>query len=141
MTRIIHRAKYVLAEADLVHQNAAVQIAEPGRIARVGPWRGTSGNEGVEVVDWGSAVILPGLVNAHTHLELTCFHDQLTGFRCFTDWALELIRRRRGWGREDYVDSVRRGAEAALAAGTTLVGDISTSGVSWEALKQTKLRK
>ncbi len=141
MIRTVHRAKYVLAEADLLLQNAAVHVAEPGRISRVEPWHSASSSPGVEVVDWGSAVILPGLVNAHTHLELTCFHEQLQNSCSFTDWALELIRRRREWTREDFLRSSRRGAESALAEGTTLVGDISASGASWEALKQTMLRK
>jgi cytosine/adenosine deaminase-related metal-dependent hydrolase len=141
MIRTIHRAKYVLAEADLLFQDSAVHVAEHGRISRVVPWQGVSGNQEAEVVDWGSAVIIPGLVNAHSHLELTCFHGQLKEFSRFTEWAMELIRRRRKWSREDYLTSVKRGAEESLASGTTLLGDISASRVSWEALKLSRLRK
>src|SRR5881296_1444879 len=141
MIRTIHRAKYVLAEADLLFQDSAVHVADPGRISRVEPWQGASSNQETEVVDWGSAVIIPGLVNAHTHLELTCFREQLKEFPRFTDWAMELIRRRRKWSREDYLSSVKRGAEESLSSGTTLLGDISASRVSWEVLKLSKLRK
>jgi cytosine/adenosine deaminase-related metal-dependent hydrolase len=51
------------------------------------------------------------------------------------------MKERRAWTKEDYLESVSRGAKLSLAAGTTLVGDISASGASWEALKSEKLRK
>jgi len=93
------------------------------------------------LLDWGSAVVLPGLVNAHTHLELTLLHGRLREFSCFSDWLWQLMQERKEWTRDDYLESTRRGARMSLEAGTTLVGDISSSGVSWEALKPAKLRK
>ena len=141
MIRTIHRAKYVLAESDLLLQNAAVHVSNPGRISRVEPWHSPPASDNVEVVDWGSAVILPGLVNAHTHLELTRLHQQLTEFSSFTDWLSQLVQKRRLWTTEDYLESVRQGVEQSLAAGTTLVGDISASGASAQALKNSGLRK
>jgi cytosine/adenosine deaminase-related metal-dependent hydrolase len=141
MIRTIHRAKYVFAEADLLLPDAAVHVSVPGRISRVEPWPSGSTHLDAEVIDWGSALILPGLVNAHTHLELTRLHGQLTNFTSFTDWVSQLIRIRQPWTREEYVQSTRQGAKMALAAGTTLVGDVSASGASWEALKLEKLRK
>ncbi len=93
------------------------------------------------VMDWGSSVILPGLVNAHTHLELTRLHKQLTGAGCFTEWLSQVVRRRRDWTRKEYADSARQGADMALASGTTLVGDVSASGLTRKALESGKLRK
>src|SRR3954447_9104305 len=53
--------------------NGAVLI-DHGRIAAVGPFRDVSAvATGARLHDAGDAVILPGLVNAHTHLELTHF--------------------------------------------------------------------
>jgi cytosine/adenosine deaminase-related metal-dependent hydrolase len=141
MIRTIYRAKFVLAESDLLLQNAAVHVCDPGRISRVEPWHSPPASDNVEVVDWGSAIILPGLVNAHTHLELTRLHQQLTEFSSFTNWLSQLIQKRRLWTTEDYVESVRHGAELSLASGTTLVGDISASGASAPALKTSGLRK
>jgi cytosine/adenosine deaminase-related metal-dependent hydrolase len=141
MIRTIHRAKYVLAEPDLLLQDATVHVSDPGRISRVEPWQDPTATLEAEIVDWGSAVIMPGLVNAHTHLELTSLHGQLTRFSTFFDWVSQLIERRREWTREDYMASVRHGAQMCLSSGTTLVGDISASGVSWEALKPLPLRK
>jgi cytosine/adenosine deaminase-related metal-dependent hydrolase len=141
MIRTIHRAKYVLAEADLLLQDATVHVSDPGRISRVEPWHGPPTTLEAEIVDWGSAVLIPGLVNAHTHLELTCLHGQITRFASFFDWISQLIERRRQWTLKDYIESTRRGAQMCLSSGTSLVGDVSASGVSWEALKPLSLRK
>ena len=141
MIRTIHRAKYVVAEADLVLQNAAVHVSDPGRISRVVPWTGPSPSLAAEVIDWGEAVLLPGLVNAHTHLELTPLAGRLREFTSFADWVRRLVEARRTWSRKDFLAAVRDGAQMALRGGTTLVGDISSSGFSAEALQKEKLRK
>lgn len=141
MIRTIHRADFVLAEADLLLQNAAVHVGDPGRICRVEPWSKVPSGPDVRVVDWGSAILMPGLINAHTHLELTQLHNQLTGLRSFTEWLSEVIRRRREWTDEECAASVRKGAQMVLASGTTLVGDISASGLSGTALRGQKLRR
>jgi cytosine/adenosine deaminase-related metal-dependent hydrolase len=141
MIRTIHKARFVLAEPDLVLQDAAVHVCDPGRICRVEPWHGKPRGLDVEVTDWGSSVIIPGLINAHTHLELTRLHRVLSGTGSFTEWLSQVIHRRRDWKREDYADSARKGARLALSSGTTLVGDVSASGVTRKALSGTRLRR
>ncbi len=121
-------------------QDAAVHVGDPGRICRVEPWHSHPASPDVKVIDWGSAVMMPGLVNAHSHLELTRLHNQLTGIETFTGWLAQIVRRRRDWAPEDYTESVRRGARMALESGTTLVGDISTSGFARRALIGEKIR-
>jgi len=141
MTKVIHRAKYVLAEPDLLLQNAAIHISSSGRISHIGTWQGSLPNPEAKVVDWGSAVIMPGLVNAHTHLELTSFCDQLTQFDSFTDWISQLIHKRRSWTQEQFLTSAKEGARLSLASGTTLAGDITSSGVGWCATRDLNLRR
>ena len=141
MLKSVHRAKYVLAEPDLLIQNAAVHISNPGRISRIEPWTDPPAIPEVEVIDWGSAVIMPGLINAHAHLELTGLEGQLTRFSSFTDWLSQLIDRRGVWTEGHFLKSFREGAQAALSTGTTLVGDISGSGLAWEAARNVGLRR
>lgn len=141
MIRTVHTAKYVLAEAGMLHRNAAVHISDPGRITRVEPWQGPPRKLETEVIDWGSAVILPGLVNAHTHLELTRLHGLVRYSSSFTAWLASVMAEKRKLGKEACLESVRHGAQMCAASGTTLVGEISTSGWSSEALKPEKLRK
>jgi len=80
------------------------------------------------VHDAGDAIILPGLINAHTHLELS---DCQCGDPPdeFAQWLLSLPRRV-GAGSADppekrFADAVRRGVDASLRFGVTAVGDIS----------------
>lgn len=141
MTKVIHRAKFVLAEPNLLLQNAAIHISSSGRISHIGAWQLPLPSPEVEVVDWGCAVIIPGLVNAHTHLELTSFHDQLTQFDSFTGWIARLIHQRRTWTQEQFLASAKEGARLSLASGTTLAGDITSSGVGWYATKDIGLRR
>jgi cytosine/adenosine deaminase-related metal-dependent hydrolase len=86
-----------------------------------------------KVIDWGSSLIIPGLVNAHVHLELTALHNKLTGFRSFTDWISRLIRYRQSWTKEDFLSSAAEGSRLSLASGTTLAGDITSSGIDWSS--------
>ena len=141
MIRTVHIAKYVLAEAGMLFRDAAVHISDPGRISRLEPWQSPPPSLQTKVIDWGSAIILPGLVNAHTHLELSRLKGRMGKPRTFTGWLQDLIGERRKLSREDYLDSAREGAQLSLASGTTLLGDISTAGFSREALKAEKLRK
>ena len=141
MLRTVHRAKYVLAEPDLLLKNAAVHVSDPGRISRIEPWNNPPVNLPMEIVDWGSAVIMPGLVNAHAHLELTSLHNQLTPFNSFTDWISQLVGLRRPWTREKFLASAKEGARLSLASGTTIVGDISASGTGVEAASEDGLRR
>jgi cytosine/adenosine deaminase-related metal-dependent hydrolase len=141
MTHCIHRAKYALAEPDRLLHNAAVQIAASGRISRIGTWEGPPVNSKAAVIDWGSAVLLPGLVNAHTHLELTLLGNRLKRFTSFTDWLSQLIHQRQTWTQDQFIASARKGAMLSLASGTTLAGDITSSGVGWRAAADVNLRR
>ncbi len=141
MIQTIHRAKFVLVDSDLLLRDAALDVSDPGRISRVEPWQGAHPRRETRIIDWGSSVIIPGLVNAHTHFELTGLHNKLTGAGSFTQWLSGIINSRRDWTREQYVESIRKGARMALASGTTLAGDISASGLSSVALAGTRIRR
>jgi cytosine/adenosine deaminase-related metal-dependent hydrolase len=141
MTPILHRAKYVLKHPDLIMENAAVSISESGRILQVDSWKSLHSVSATEVVDWGTAMLMPGLINAHAHLELTDLHNKVNGFTSFTDWILKLIRQRQTWTLENYCASAEKGVQLLLASGTTLVGDISASGVGLNAVSSNNLRR
>jgi len=106
-------------------------LVQDGRIASVGPLKEIKRNTpGVEVVDFHDALLLPLLVNAHTHLELTDFAQwadavgEVAQPQNFVDWILRLIRVKRKLNGDQYQLSLRHGIEQSLAAGTGAVGDI-----------------
>jgi cytosine/adenosine deaminase-related metal-dependent hydrolase len=141
MQRTAHRARFILADSNLLLQNAVIFVSSSGRISGIEPWNNALVNPRVRIVDWGSALLMPGMINAHAHLELTSLHEKLTRFNSFTDWISQLIRCRRLWTAEDFVVSAAKGARLSLASGTTLVGDITSSGVGWEATMGNNLRR
>lgn len=87
----------------------------------------------VPVLDFPGCVLLPGFVNAHTHLELTHFPSwRLRSSvdynpRRFTDWIIQLIKIARGLAAEDYPPSIREGMRMCLESGTTAIGEIVTN--------------
>jgi aminodeoxyfutalosine deaminase len=141
MFKSIHHAKYILVEPGNILQNAAVCISDSGCISSIESWSGLSPKNSAEIMDWGSAVIIPGLINAHAHLELTSLHNQLIHFSSFTDWISQLVARRQSWTKEDFISSAREGARLALASGTVLVGDITSSGFGWDSTLSEHLRR
>ena len=90
--------------------------------------------------DLGSAVLLPGLVNAHTHLELTGLRGRLPFSKSFTEWAIALLDLRADLDDEFFATSARLGATILLRSGVTCVADITASGSSVAPLKAAGLR-
>jgi cytosine/adenosine deaminase-related metal-dependent hydrolase len=94
-----------------------------------------------ESIDLGDVVLTPGLVNPHTHLELTCYAGQIAP-GSFWDWIPPLVKLRAApgqWEREQ--QGARDGAWQSLRAGVTCVGDISRCNLSWPVLKSIPIRK
>lgn len=141
MMKTVHRAKCILADPHTLIRNGAIEITEDGRIADIAPWREISGQTGKGPVDWGSAIIIPGLINAHAHVELTSLCGRLSLRRSFTDWLSRLITERQTWDVEQYRASIREGIAQALAAGTTTIGDVSSSGIPRDLIRDTPPRK
>ncbi|WP_202920499.1 amidohydrolase family protein [Urbifossiella limnaea] len=93
-------------------------------------------------VDLGNVALIPGLVNAHTHLDLSGARGLVPPADAahFTDWLRGVIAYRRGRTPEQVQADIRVGLAEALRAGTTLLGDIAAEGASWDAVAATPLR-
>jgi cytosine/adenosine deaminase-related metal-dependent hydrolase len=86
--------------------------------------------------DLGNAAIIPGLVNAHTHLDLSGARGLIppTDPDHFTDWLRGVIAYRRSRTPEQVQADTRAGLAECLRHGTTLLGEIAAEGASWDAL-------
>jgi len=133
---LVH-ARWVLpiTAAPIEHGVVAVQGE---RIAYVGPREGAPAGEALEL---GDAVLLPGLVNVHTHLELTAMRGFLEEL-AFQPWirTLTLARRAVLDTRERLLDSARLGIAEGLRAGVTTYADTSDTGTSFEAMLEAGVR-
>jgi aminodeoxyfutalosine deaminase len=129
------RADWVLPIAGAPIRDAAVTVDAAGRIVAVGP-------AGGDVVDCGRVAILPALVNAHTHLELSYLRGRVPPAARFVDWIRQLMQARRAHADPADPVIVRAMQDAireARAAGTGLVGDVSNTLVSVPALREAGL--
>ncbi len=132
------RARWVVPVEGPAIENGAVRI-ERGLITAVGRAGAVSGSGRVE--DLGDVMVVPGFVNAHTHLELGCYAGRIAP-QPFWDWIERLIalRRESGSGERERA-SIAAGARMSLEAGVTCVGDISRSGWSAAALRGIPIRR
>jgi cytosine/adenosine deaminase-related metal-dependent hydrolase len=93
-------------------------------------------------IDLGNVAVIPGLVNAHTHLDLSGARGRVppTDPDHFTDWLLGVIAYRRDRTPEQVQADIRAGLAESLRHGTTLLGDIAAGGASWDAVAGAAVR-
>jgi cytosine/adenosine deaminase-related metal-dependent hydrolase len=97
------------------------------------------GNSNIDI-DLGNAAILPGLVNAHTHLDLSGMRGLAPPSSDFTGWLRQVIAHRRTRSPVQVRADIRTGLAECLRFGTTMLGDISSDGGSWNMLDPAPLR-
>ncbi len=131
-----YRGRWVVPISSPPVADGVVAVAD-GRIAYVGAANG--GPKGDEI-DLGNVVILPGLVNAHCHLELTAMRGFLEDID-FRRWILRLTNARRAvLDRDALLDSARYGLEEGIRAGITSYADTCSSGVVMQAMRELHVR-
>lgn len=90
--------------------------------------------------DFGNAAIVPGFVNAHTHLDLSGASGLIPPSADFIDWLRKVIAYRAGRSRFEVEQDIREGIADCVRFGTTLIGDIAHEGLSTDALLAAPLR-
>jgi cytosine/adenosine deaminase-related metal-dependent hydrolase len=126
-----YTARWILPIAGAPIRNGSVTI-EQGRIAAVGADR-------QDARDLGDAAILPALVNAHTHLELSHLHGRVPSSGRFDLWIRALMALRREHPDPEapgIVEAARTAIRRARACGTGLVGDVSNTLVTIPLLRE-----
>lgn len=119
----------------------AAALIDGARIVAVGPREAVLARPdaaGHERRDFGAAILLPGLVNAHIHLEFTRLGPIPAPLRFFP-WLQGLVRWAAGQGPEDWAASARDGAARCLRNGVTCLGEIVTRGQGLAAMVEAGL--
>ncbi len=93
-------------------------------IIEVGAWADVKNKS--EAVDLGEVVLLPGLVNAHCHLDYTDFVGAIPTPRSFTDWINSIVDLKKDVDDAAHRESWLHGAAQCLRHGTTTLGNIET---------------
>ena len=120
------QARWIFPVASEPIAHGAIEIAFDGRIAAV------HRRAPRDAKDLGDVAIVPGLVNAHTHLEFSDLAAPLKPARPFSSWLRALIAYRRQRG--DGTPAVRQGLEESRVSGTAAFGEIVTDDRSAEML-------
>ena len=119
-------------------RDAWVTVDRGRIVAAAARYPGAGGRE----VDLGDVVVMPGLVNAHTHLELSYLRDEVAPASAFVTWIRHIIAARRTHpdpASSEILAAVDRAIEEAVASGTALVGDISNTLVTFAPLARSGL--
>jgi cytosine/adenosine deaminase-related metal-dependent hydrolase len=132
-----YRARWVVPVSAPPLEHGTV-VVTGGVITWVGP--ADEAPAGVMMHDLGDVVLLPGLVNAHCHLELTAMRGFLEALE-FRRWILRLTAGKRAvLDQAALLDAARYGIEEGLRAGITTYADTSDSGVGFEAMLEYGVR-
>ena len=115
--------------------NGAVLITDDGRLTALGPDRDVPTPPGVPVERLADAALLPGLINTHTHLELTGF-DGLVPETRFPEWIRRIIALKAARTPAEYLAAARQGVRDCWAGGMTTVADTGDSGSVIQALAE-----
>jgi len=120
---MILRARIVLPIVKPAILNGAVVVSGK-RIKAVGRWRDLAHGKGEKLFDLGDVILMPGLVNAHCHLDYTHMAGQFSPPKLFIDWLKLITTTKAQWNAAEYTDSWLTGAQMLLRTGTTTVADI-----------------
>jgi 5-methylthioadenosine/S-adenosylhomocysteine deaminase len=136
-TRVRWHARWVVPVASPPIADGTV-ITEDDRIVWVGP-RATAPH-GDRDEELGEAFLTPGLVNAHTHLDLTMMRGLLEELPFF-EWVRTLTRStREALAGEDFLDAAMLGIAEGLSSGVTTYGDTAPSEAPFEAMLRMGVR-
>jgi cytosine/adenosine deaminase-related metal-dependent hydrolase len=121
---MIIRARLVVTMDGPPIENGAVAISGD-RIVDVGIFDEVRARGSGEVIDLGEQALLPGLINAHCHLDYTCLRGKIPRQKSFTDWIRVINAEKARLSLEDYVTSIKEGFVEAKRFGTTAVANLT----------------
>jgi len=116
-----------LVVAGLGHHLPEGTIIDSGRASEVLPRHLSSAMHAGVNVERIRGILLPGLVNAHTHLELSAIGGKVPGGRGFVPWVEGLLAQRFEPTPDEHVHAIAQAADELVAAGTVAVGDVTNT--------------
>ncbi len=122
---MIYRSRTVVTMDGAPIENGAVAV-EGAHIIEVGRWDDVRAHRSGPATDLGEAVLLPGLINAHCHLDFTALRGAIQPQRSFADWILQINGLRRELTDDDYLASIAGGFVEARLWGTTTIANVES---------------
>jgi len=129
MRHRIHRAGWIFMRPGVWIESGMVEVAD-GRITSVGKAR-----SGANAIDHGPGVIMPAMINAHTHLSLSALRGRLETGKGFIDWVKDLILARSRISAEEISEAAATAAEEMKNSGTGFVAEVGPTEPGATAMK------
>lgn len=118
----------------------AVALDQEDTVRAVGPRAEVRRRFGDAAEERAEGALLPGLVNAHTHLELSALLDRVPGGAGLVAWVAAYLGAAQEEGPEARRDAAMRGAAETARLGTAAVGDVGTSLAAMSGIEAAGLR-
>jgi cytosine/adenosine deaminase-related metal-dependent hydrolase len=99
--------------------------APAGSIVDVGKFDHVKTRNSGTLVDLGEQALLPGLINAHCHLDYTCLRGKIPRQKSFTDWIRAINAEKSKLSPQDYLISINEGFKEAKGFGTTTIANLT----------------
>ncbi|HEY4285233.1 MAG TPA: amidohydrolase family protein [Chthoniobacterales bacterium] len=117
---MIIRARTIITMTGPPIDNGAVAISAD-RIAAVGTFDQVRRQASGEVIDLGEQILMPGLINAHCHLDYTALGDRIPPKGSFSEWVGAINAEKAKLSPEDYLNSIQDGLIEGEKFGTTSI--------------------
>jgi cytosine/adenosine deaminase-related metal-dependent hydrolase len=131
-SKLLSHQRRLISDGAVVFSRGAIQAVGPARVLlRKYPNH--------RVHSFNNTVLLPGLINLHTHLELPELLDSVRA-QSFPEWVINLIAAKKKLKPVDYRAAAGANIQTLLRTGTTTVGEICTHQASPALLKRSGLR-
>ena len=121
---MIIRARTVVPMDGAPIDNGAV-VVEGDRIRSVGRFEDIRKSDDGKTADLGEMILLPGLINAHCHLDYTLLRGKIGPQPSFADWIRAINAEKSKLTDGDYIESIRAGFSEALRFGTTTIANLT----------------
>jgi cytosine/adenosine deaminase-related metal-dependent hydrolase len=121
---MIVRARTVVTMDGPPIENGAVAVSG-NRIVDVGRFDDIKTRNAGDTLDLGEQVLLPGLINAHCHLDYTCLRGKISPQKSFTDWIQAINTEKSELSPKDYLASINDGFAEAKRFGTTTIANLT----------------
>jgi cytosine/adenosine deaminase-related metal-dependent hydrolase len=126
MPRVVH-ADALLPGEDAPIRDAALVLDQDGAVLDVGRAADLLPKHAGAPVEIARGVVMPGLVNAHTHVELSAMRGKVSGGHGFVPWVERLMGLRASERPEDDAEAIERAAAELEQFGTAAVGEVTNT--------------
>ena len=134
----LYKSKWILPGNGKIIKNSGI-VVEKGKIIDILDSSKLSQVDSIETIDYKNAVITPGFINLHTHLQFTELKKAKVN-KNFSEWIIDLMSQYSEWELLQKKEFFKQGIKESLLSGTTCIAQISGEEEFFDILNSFNLR-